>query len=239
MSICGGIAGLRGSDPKGIFIHNDAGSQNANKEYYDSWLRTHNLGSGFAHYYVCNDGVLQAEDDQYKAWHCGQSDGNRNYLSIEVCQSLGDLDIFKENENVALMLAADKCKQYGIAPSSDTIKLHQEVFPTSCPHRSVEIHGGREQTKQYFVDKISEYMASSFVGNLSIEEDDTMKCFYTIDDKGPVMYFDGKEAHPLASQDEMTVINNVYVACTGRNIPCFSWYSVAPWFKRLLDGVNR
>ena len=62
----------------------------------------------FAHAYVASDGILYAEDDAYAAWHCGQTDGNRNYYSIEVCQSMGDLEIFKKNEENALKLAAQE-----------------------------------------------------------------------------------------------------------------------------------
>lgn len=158
MSICRGIAGNRGRSPQGIFIHNDAGSQNANTGFYKNWLQTHNLENGFAHYYVANDGILQAEDDGKCAWHCGQTDGNTNYLSIEVCQSMGELNNFKKNEEKALQLAAQKCKQYGIVPSNSTIRLHQEVYATSCPHRSVEIHGGAMKTKSYFISQIKQYM---------------------------------------------------------------------------------
>ena len=76
MSICRGVAGLRGGNPRGIFIHNDAGSQNANAAFYRKWLQTHPLENGFAHAYVASDGILYAEDDAYAAWHCGQTDGN-------------------------------------------------------------------------------------------------------------------------------------------------------------------
>lgn len=79
----------------------------------------------------------------------------------QTCQSMGNLDVFKANEEKALQLAAQKCKQYGITPSTSTIRLHQEVYATSCPHRSVEIHGGREATKSYFIKRIKEYMAGN------------------------------------------------------------------------------
>lgn len=161
MSICNGIAGKRGKNPKGIFIHNDAGSANANAAFYRRWLPTHNLSSGFAHYYVAQDGILQAEDDANRAWHCGQTDGNNNYLSIEVCQSFGSIEVFKSNEEKALKLAAQKCKQYGINPNDDTIRLHQEVYATACPHRSVEIHGGASGAKAYFIKRIRELMGES------------------------------------------------------------------------------
>lgn len=158
MSICRGVAGRRGANPIGIFIHNDAGSQNANSEFYRKWLQTHNLENGFAHYYVAQDGILQAEDDINHAWHCGDTAGNNNYLSIEVCQSMGDLEVFKKNEEKALQLAAQKCKQYGIEPNQNTIRLHQEVYATSCPHRSVEIHGGASGCKTYFINRLRELM---------------------------------------------------------------------------------
>lgn len=167
MSICGGIAGRRGKNPIGIFIHNDAGSGNANAAFYRNWLPSHPLENGFAHYYVASDGILQAEDDENGAWHCANYNGNMNYLSIEACQSMGDLETFKANEEKALQLAAQKCKQYGITPDSSTIKLHQEVFATSCPHRSVEIHGGASGCKTYFVNRIRELMGMNQMPDVS------------------------------------------------------------------------
>lgn len=158
MSICNGVAGNRGRNPIGIFIHNDAGSQNANAAFYRNWLQTHPLENGFAHYYVAQDGILQAEDDSNCAWHCGNLDGNLNYLSVEVCQSMGDLDVFKHNEEKAFQLVASKCIQYGITPNENTIRLHQEVYATSCPHRSVEIHGGTKSTKAYFIERIKAHV---------------------------------------------------------------------------------
>lgn len=158
MSICNGVAGSRGRNPIGIFIHNDAGSQNANAAFYRNWLQTHPLENGFAHYYVAQDGILQAEDDSNCAWHCGNLDGNFNYLSVEVCQSMGDLDVFEHNEEKAFQLVASKCIQYGITPNKNTIRLHQEVYATSCPHRSVEIHGGMKSTKAYFIERIKAHV---------------------------------------------------------------------------------
>lgn len=169
MTICRGIAGRRGRPPVGIFLHNDAGSQNANAAFYRNWLQTHSLENGFAHYYVAADSILQAEDDANCAWHCGNPDGNSNYISIEICQSMGELNAFKSNEEKALSLAAQKCKQYGITPSNNTIRLHQEVYATACPHRSIEIHGGAASTKAYFIKRIIELMNSD-IQNIQVAQ---------------------------------------------------------------------
>lgn len=158
MSIFNGIAGNRGHNPIGAFIHNDAGSQNANAVHYRNWLPGINAENGFAHDYVCSDGIVHAEDDWNRAWHCGNTYGNNEYYSVEVCQSMGDLNTFKSNEEKALALVAQKFKQYGITPNEKTVRLHKEVSATACPHRSVEIHGGDAATKAYFIQRIKELM---------------------------------------------------------------------------------
>ena len=161
MSLGKGIAGYRGK-PIGLFLHNDAGSVLANAKFYQNWLPNHDLTKGFANAYVANDGTLFAEDDDYATYHCANYYYNHWYYSIEICQSQGDLENFKKNEEKALRLAAQKCKMYGIVPGESTIMLHQEVVATACPHRSVEIHGGAASTKAYFIRKIKEYMAEDY-----------------------------------------------------------------------------
>ena len=238
MSICRGIAGRRGKNPIGIFIHNGADSQNATSEYYKNYLQRANLENGFAHYYVCSDGILQAEDDANCAWHCGYLNGNLNFLGIEVCQSMGDLNIFKANEEKALQLAAQKCKQYGITPSESTIMLHQEVFATACPHRSVEIHGGAA-TKAYFIKRIKELMGCSQSITADQEGEEEMKCLFTVEGKGAVFYFDGYRIITLGHPDELKIIQQIYKDNNGKDMPCYKWSPSAPWYARLMAVLNR
>lgn len=159
MSICGGIAGRRGYNPTAIMIHNDAAGINANLAYYQSWLPGWNKANGFAHEYQTSTGRMTAEDHGYCAWHCGNYAGNRDWLSIEVCQSMGDYNTFKANEDKALQFAAEMCKRYGIVPSRSTIRLHREVYATACPHRSWELHGQSvDAVKDYFIGEINKYL---------------------------------------------------------------------------------
>ena len=53
-------AGVRGHNPTGVVIHNDAGSNGANTGFYNGWLPTHDPTNGFAHVYIASDGRLQA-----------------------------------------------------------------------------------------------------------------------------------------------------------------------------------
>ena len=149
-------AGVRGHNPTGVVIHNDAGSNGANAGFYNNWLPNHSPENGFAHVYIGNDGRLQASDFSNMAWHCANSYGNANYASWEVCQSEGDLNQFLRNEQAVLDDVAKYMKQWGLTPNRDTVKLHQELSSTSCPRRSVEAHGGTvESCRSYFIAELN------------------------------------------------------------------------------------
>ena len=149
-------AGVRGYNPTGVVIHNDAGSNGANTSFYNGWLPNHDPANGFAHVYIASDGRLQASDFSNMAWHCANSYGNANYASWEVCQSEGDLTQFLRNEQAVLDDVAKYMKQWGLTPNRDTVKLHQELSSTSCPRRSVEVHGGTvESCRSYFIAELN------------------------------------------------------------------------------------
>lgn len=69
--------------------------------------------------------------------------------------------------------------------------------------------------------------------------DEAMRCTFTIVDKNKDYYFDGKEAREITHPDEKHILNEVYKACYGNDMPHFNWYSKAPWYKRLLDASSR
>jgi len=149
----------RGYNPWGIVLHNDAGSNAANKEHYEDWLWTHTLENGFAHYYVASDGILQAANESSIAWHTANVTGNQNYIGIEACQSEGDLAQFKKNEEVSLKLAAEVLQRYGLPANRQTVKLHKQFSATACPRRSVELHGDDLKVQNYFIARIKAYMS--------------------------------------------------------------------------------
>lgn len=168
-------AGVRGHNPTGVVIHNDAGSNGANTNLYNNWLPTHDPELGFAHVYIASDGRLQASDFSNMAWHCANSYGNANYASWEVCQSEGNLNQFLKNEQAVLDDVAKYMKQWGLTPNHDTIKLHQELSSTSCPRRSVEVHGGTlESCRSYFIEELNKRLTAQAVGsnNNTIESEE-------------------------------------------------------------------
>lgn len=236
-------AGVRGYNPTGVVIHNDAGSNGANTKFYNSWLPTHNPELGFAHVYIASDGRLQASDFSNMAWHCANSYGNTNYASWEVCQSEGDLNQFLKNEQAVLDDVAKYMKQWGLTPNHDTVKLHQELSSTSCPRRSVEVHGGTlESCRSYFITELNKRITEQNTStdndtqnNTELEDDDLMKFTYENGD-GTVYYFNGEKVIALSHGDQWKIIKQVYKDTTGKDLKHYQWNKNAPWYIRFMQA---
>ena len=142
-----------------VVIHNDAGRMNP-KQYVD-WLRERDKSLGIAHYYCNRKTIAQVLNTSDIGYHTGDWWSNCRSIGYEVCESLkvSDED-FLANEDVALAQATEDLLFYGLPINTDTVRLHHEFVPTTCPHRSMELHGGTtESVKAYFVQRM-QYFAT-------------------------------------------------------------------------------
>ena len=163
-TIFNGISGSRPTErPKYYVLHNDAGSKSA--KAYIEWLqeRYDNGQSelGFAHYYITRDAIVRVEDTYNGSWSAANYDANMNSLSYEVCQQYNSTDAeFIENENMVLRQMAEDMTYYGDTPNYSNIKFHNEFSSTSCPARSLELHGGyNDSLRDYVIAKIKHYQS--------------------------------------------------------------------------------
>ena len=160
-----GVAGKRSGKPKGVVIHNDAGSKNATAKWYMTTflpdrVKAKQSNLGFAHYYIDRNTIGRCENTNNKAWHVGQSDGNANYIGFEVCQSIGESEAnFRLNEEMTFRQVAEDLQFYGLPANRDTVKLHKQFSSTSCPHRSVALHGDNTKVQDYFIARVKHYMS--------------------------------------------------------------------------------
>lgn len=165
----------RGYKPKGIVLHNDAGSVYATTESYHNGLVNapeSRLEVGIAHSYISGNTVWQALPESRIGWHTANAVGNKDYYGIEICQSIGASDkVFLANEQSAFQESARMLKKWGLPANRNTVRLHVEFSSTSCPHRSAKLHTGYDpvtqgllpkakqlQLKDYFIKQIRSYM---------------------------------------------------------------------------------
>ena len=139
-----------------VVIHNDAGSMTP--EQYIEWLRYREKSLGIAHYYCNRNTIVRVVDTYNIAYHTGDWWSNIRSIGYEVCESIKVSDEeFLENEDITLMQATEDLLYYGLPITTDTVRLHHEFVPTSCPHRSLALHGGTtESVKNYFVIRMNE-----------------------------------------------------------------------------------
>lgn len=240
-----GIAGKRSGKVKGIVIHNDGGSQNANSNFYKNWLPTHDAENGFAHFYVADDGIFQAENVENMAWHTANADGNANYIGVEVCQSLGNEQTFLQNEQKAFKLVAQLCLQLGLKPDYSIFPLHKEFSSTSCPHRSTDLHGGSIQAvRTYFTQQVQKYY-NELTGTQNNEQTkgDVAKMFaiYWIPSKSgkgnDAYFFNGVSYEYIDNPDVINILKEVYRKNNNKEIPEYTWNNTGPWWIRLQQPV--
>ena len=143
----------------GVVIHNDAGS--GTPEWYVNWLRTRNKNLGIAHYYITKDTIARVIDTNLIGYHTGEWNSNQRYIGYEVCQSMSASDNdFLANEDMTLMQATEDLLFYGLPINGNTVRVHHEFVPTSCPHRSMALHGNTTASvKAYFIQRM-QYFAS-------------------------------------------------------------------------------
>ena len=139
-----------------VVIHNDAGYMTPTE--YIEWLRYREKSLGIAHYYCNRDTIVRVVDTYHIAYHTGDWWSNIRSIGYEVCESMKVTDEeFLQNEEMTLMQATEDLLYYGLPISTDTVRLHHEFVPTSCPHRSLALHGGTtESVKEYFVNRMTE-----------------------------------------------------------------------------------
>lgn len=142
-----------------VVIHNDAGSMTP--EQYIDWLRYRKRDLGIAHYYCNRNTIARVVDTFNIGYHTGDWWSNCRSIGYEVCESMKVSDEeFLQNEDVTLMQATEDLIYYGLPINTQTVRLHHEFVPTTCPHRSMELHGGTtESVKNYFVSRM-QYFAS-------------------------------------------------------------------------------
>ena len=149
-----------------VVIHNDAVRMKPQR--YISFLRNRDKALGIAHFYCNRDTIVQVVPIENIGYHTGDWWSNCRSVGYEVCESLSASDEeFLQNEDVTLLKAAADLVEAGMPISRETVRLHHEFVPTSCPHRSMELHGGTtESVRSYFIERM-QYFAS--LGNNLIE----------------------------------------------------------------------
>ena len=138
-----------------ITIHSTA-NEKSTAENERAWLdNINNKRNASWHYVIDEKSIIQALPDEEEAWHCGNTEGNRHSLSIEMCES-GDRKAMADR---AAAFVAEKLCEHSI--EKENIKQHFEWNQKNCPR----ILRDRKYVKnnidwQYFVETVEKILES-------------------------------------------------------------------------------
>lgn len=150
--------------PKGICVHNTDNDAPARNEVL--YMRRNSNSTSF-HYAVDDKEIVRGIPDNRNAWHAGDGgtgDGNRNYISVEICYSQSGGDRFDKAEINASRLIAELMMKYGF--SIENIKRHKDFSGKNCPSRTMKYGWNR------FLDMVKREYA---LLKKSKEEDEEMR----------------------------------------------------------------
>lgn len=123
--------------PKGVCIHNTANDATASNEV--AYMQSNNNEVSF-HIAIDDVEAIQAIPFNRNTWHAGDGgsgQGNRNYISIEICYSKsGGLKFINAEKRAAKEVAA-LLKQYGW--TINNVKKHRDFSNKYCPHLTLDL----------------------------------------------------------------------------------------------------
>ncbi|GAA0825213.1 N-acetylmuramoyl-L-alanine amidase [Clostridium tertium] len=123
--------------PKGICIHNTANDAPASNEI--SYMQNNNDSTSF-HIAIDDNEAIVGIPFNRNTWHAGDGstgDGNRNYISVEICYSKSGGLKFINAEKRAAKEVAELLKQYGWGISN--VKKHRDFSNKYCPHLTLDL----------------------------------------------------------------------------------------------------
>ena len=148
---------------KKIVVHNSASAGNAYSSALYNWKKTfvEKVNTGFAHYYVDDNNIIQLCRENWLAWHSGRNEMNQQSIGIEICcnpmecytkckqhtckiksvicgrQEEQIKRFFKAEQN-AIDLIYNIMTKWDL--SADDVIFHSDVKKTECPYFTKKLH---------------------------------------------------------------------------------------------------
>ena len=160
-------SGRGGKKPGFIIPHHMAGNLTV-EQFYAIMKSIRQMSPTIS---IHTDGTVYAwVPEEMRPWTTGSYTADQDALTMEIANDEigGDWHISDTAYNMAVVIAAEWCKRYGIDPywkpgAMGTIQMHKEWAPTACPgpYMSRKIESGQFEAVKAYADKIGAALAGS------------------------------------------------------------------------------
>lgn len=152
-------------NPKGIVVHNTSNDASATNEV--AYMQRNNNYTSY-HAAIDDKEVIECLPFERSCFATGDGangDGNRNYLSFEICYSLSGGNKYTKAEENAVWYIAKVMNDYNFPMSQ--LKKHQDFSGKKCPHRILD-----EKRWESFVDRVR-WCRDQLKGNTEVKPAET------------------------------------------------------------------
>lgn len=206
----------------------------------DKWFRQVSAAS---HYGVGGGGlVYQWIDENDGSWADANRQADCTGVTIEHEGGMAGVPMTDACVEASARLCADISRRYQLGrlwhdesgQRNGNVWLHREIPGTDhfqCPDLAVN-----GLPYQRVIELANQYLDN----NDSQEDSDmTMACIIQPNGENRLIYYDGHSLHNLTHPDQVTAIQQVAKATTGKELPIFKLGTkTAPWFTRLKQAVD-
>lgn len=229
-------------DPSYLVIH-DTDDPGADADrLWRYWDSPEGRAKGYqVHYAVDWRGhLVHAVPDDRKAWHCGH--GNYKSIGIEICVPTDPAD-YPSAWSYAVEAARTVLDRHGWGTERMVShKYASDVWGGSDHQDPIAFFAQMGHTWDEFVEAVGGAPQARAAAGQAAEETRSkkMECILTdINGVNVWAYFDGHDIHDLTDTDDIEVLDKVYRACYGQDMPRLQLGSKdAPWASRLYQVTS-
>lgn len=237
-----------------IHAHSTGNSKSTLQNEVDN--QVNNKPVAFATHFVGNGRAVQTAPVNRGAYDVGGGWNYETYAAVELIESHKTQAEFDSDYRIYVNLLRQLADEAGIPKTLDNADLAGIKTHMYCTYN--QPNNGSDHIDPYpylnkwgiTVAQFEKDLANGFNDSTNNNQNTetqkptqqgeiTMNCFYQVDGKGPVYYFDGQTIKGLAHADEKKVLNEIYKANNGKDMPSFNWSSKAPFHARLKNVLNR
>lgn len=237
--------------PKKVTVHETDNNASSNNEV--AYMISNGNQTSF-HVGIDEKEAVQGIPFNRNAWHAGDGKngyGNRNTISFEICKNYdpsrgttnisgAQLAAYNQAKANAVKVIAQVMIEEGINGVVGNVKTHNDWSGKLCPQKML-----REGLWIPMRDQIiAEWCRLKNGGQQSTpapekpkqEEETTMVCLYLRPrkDGADYYYFDGTNTKHLTHIDQVKVLQKIYKANNGKDMPIMDWTKTGePWYQRL------
>ena len=145
--------------------------------------------------------------------------------------------------NTFMVQVANRAKQLGLAWGGDWYSFRDTphlYLPDwgSTPTPLINKFGNLENFKKTWGNESIQHIPSDSEQNTESEAPHMIWLLFTKEGKNAVYFFNGIRVVALTHPDQVTVLNDIYKANTGKSIPSRSYKKLGPWEARLFQVIN-